>query len=135
MSSLKNDKVFIKELIRKFPKIKEDILDEDYLGITSLQIGVFRRFTQSAINNNDLVLVKKCFDFVLANIDLVMPEIENSLVVSYLGKLSIPLNSSVEKLLPPKLKDIIDKLNSYYLLLSKDEKLNKFMEGLKDKKI
>jgi len=130
MLDLKNDKNFINDLINAFPEIKEGVLDEDYEGLTSLQIGVFRRFTQKAIDANDLETVKKCFDFADENVGLVEHCIENSLYISYLGKLKFTSNNAAEKLLSPKQRNLIDELNKYYSTLSKNERVNKFLDDL-----
>jgi hypothetical protein len=130
MNNLKNEQAFIKELISAFPEIKNEILDEDYAGLISLQIGCFKRFTQKAIDNNDLDVVKKSFQFVEANIGTVEHKIENALYISYLGKLNIVKNSKVEKLLPDSLKRALFELNAYNTSGSKNEKLNKFLNDL-----
>jgi len=110
----KSNESFIMDLTTVFPDIREEVLDEDYLGLVSLQIGCFRRFTQRAIDRNDLITVKKCFDFADENMDIVEFAVENSLVISYLGKLNILENSTVEKMLSTKFKDLRAALASYY---------------------
>lgn len=131
MTKLKNRKTFIKELIGTFPQIKSEVLDEDYRKFVSLQIGCFRHFTQKAIDTGDLETVKKCFEFVDKSFETVVFEIENSLMISYLGKLKIAKDSEVEKLLPIKLKKAKEELGAYYESLSKDERLNKFLDDIK----
>jgi len=128
----KDHQTFIDELIVAFPEIKDEVLDEDYLGLTTLQIGCFKRFTQKAIDNNDLILVKKCFDFVDSNIDVVEYNVENSLVISYLGKLNFSNDCEVDKLLTKKLRELRVTLAEYYATPSKNEKLNKFLKDLED---
>jgi hypothetical protein len=131
MSHLKNQEAFINELISTFPEIKSEVLDEDYLGLVSLQIGCFRRFTQDAIVNNNLPLVKKCFDFIDKSIDAATQDIKNSIAISYLSKLDIK-KGKIETLLSFKLKNILNELNEYYESLAKDEQLNKFLHDLKN---
>jgi len=131
MSQAKNVKGFIDKLVSEFPEIKDEVLDEDYEGLITLQIGCFRRFTQKAIDDSNLILVGKCFRFVEDNINNVEFPIENSLTISYLGKLNIEPNSPIERLLPKELKDIIDTLHNYYQSPSNNEKFNKFIKGLK----
>jgi hypothetical protein len=132
MKRLKNHKIFIEEMVTAFPEIKSEVFDEDYLGAISLQIGCFRRFTQRAIDANKLDTVKKCFEFIDSNTGVVDFEIENSLCISYLGKLNIAKNSSVERLLSDKLKNVREQLTNYYESTSKNERLNSFLDGLKD---
>jgi hypothetical protein len=132
MTTLKNHECFINELVSAFPEIKDEVLDEDYLGLISLQIGCFKRFTQKAIDIDDLVTVKKCFEFVNRKFETVEFEIENALLISYLGKLNITKNSEVEKLLSTKLKGAIERLTFYYESNPKNEKRDKFLNDLKD---
>ncbi|BAU52314.1 DUF7674 family protein [Mucilaginibacter gotjawali] len=131
MTKLKNQKIFISELVDTFPQIKSEVFDEDYKKFISLQIGCFRHFTQNAIDAGDLETVKKCFEFVDINFNAVVFRIENSLMISYLGKLEIARDSEVEKLLPVKLKKAKEELAAYYESLSKDETLNKFLADIK----
>lgn len=130
MNSLKNEEIFIKDLINQFPQIEEEILDEDYSGLLTLQIGCFRRFTQDAIDRNDIDTVKRCFDFVESNVNKVEQKIENSLFITYLGKLNFKGHIQLEKLLSKQLKNVVRELNTYNLSNSKNENLNKFMDNL-----
>ena len=111
---LKNVENFVNDLITTFPEIKEEVLDEDYEGLITLQIGCFMRFINNAIKANDWVLIKKCMDFIQENINIVDKRIENSLVISCLGKLKIPKGSQVEGLIPKELKSIMETLEAYY---------------------
>lgn len=127
---MKTDKQLITDLIIVFPGIKDDILDEDYINITSLQIGCFRQFTQQAIDANDLEKVSRCFLFVNENYDNVSDKTRNSFAVSYLGKLNIDKNSPVARLLSAKFIQIRKELAEYYESLEKDERLNNFIKTL-----
>ena len=106
--------IFIHDLILNFHEIKDEVLDEDYLGLFSQQIGCFREFTQKAIDDNNINLALKCFEFVAEYLPKVIFEVENSLVISCLGKLKIPKGSQIEGLIPKELKSIIDSLEAYY---------------------
>ena len=64
-----NKKDFLNKLIQCFPDIKEEILDNDYNGLFSLQVGVFRDITQKAIDTHDLENVEKYTQFILDNFD------------------------------------------------------------------
>jgi hypothetical protein len=130
MSNTHDDNSFVTKLIEEFPELKDEVLDEDYAGLISLQIGCFRRFTQQAIDLNNLDLVKKCFLFVEAIYDIVNPEVRNLLYISYIGKLKMPIGGAVEKILPERFKQIISELNTYHTSIPKNEKLNKFLEDL-----
>ena len=79
---------FIKELVRCFPYLKDDILDTDYEGLFSLQVGVFRDYTQEAIDSSDKSRTNSHFDFILQHYDKFDDDVENSIVLSYIGKLN-----------------------------------------------
>ena len=64
------------------------------------------RFTQKAIDANNNSLVLKCFQFVDVNINEVEFKIENSLVISWLGKLNFDNNPDLYNRLPKKLKKL-----------------------------
>jgi hypothetical protein len=127
----KNSTEFINLLIETFPEIKDELLDEDYLGLISLQIGCFRRYSQNAIDDNELNIVSKCFLFVESNFDNVEAPIKNSLYISYLGKLQFEKNIKAEELLPQKLRDAIDELKKAHEIPSKNKKLIQFLKGIK----
>jgi len=42
MSNLKNEQIFIEGLIKNFLGLEEEMLDEDYLSLVTLQIGCFK---------------------------------------------------------------------------------------------
>ena len=131
MNNLKKQEVFLKELIEAFPEIRDEIMDEDYLGLITLQIGCFKRFTQIAIDKNELDVIKKCFLFVDENIEIVEYAVKNALYISYLGHLNIPKKSKANKLLTINLKNILAELDKYNKSVSKNEKLNKFINDLR----
>lgn len=126
----KGKKKFIEELINTFPKIKEEVLDEDWAGLTSLQIECFTEFTQYAIDHDEKNTVLKCFQFVADSLECVEFSIENSLVISWLGKLNFKKNNSYYDLLSPNLKEIYTKLENHYSNPSKNEKLNSFLKNM-----
>jgi len=124
----KDKKAFINELINTFPEIRDEVLDEDCIDIISLQIGCFRRFTQKAIDINDIVKVLKCFQFIDENIEKVGFNIENSLTISWLGKLNFDKNKNAYAHLSSALKDSYINLHQYYEEQPKNEKLNSFLK-------
>lgn len=130
MNNLKDADEFIMDLVNVFPRIREEVLDEDYEGLLTLQIGCFRKFTQEAIDEGEWNLVSQCFSFVNENIGKVEHKVENALYLSYLGKLNIGKGSRVEKLLPPDLKRAYDEIGSYHSTHPKGDKLNDFLKDL-----
>ncbi|MEE1946447.1 hypothetical protein VRU48_15085 [Pedobacter sp. KR3-3] len=131
MISKKDEKTFINDLVNNFPEIKEEVLDEDIADLLSLQVGCFKRFTQNAIDLNDLITIERCFGFVDENFEQVIFKIENSLVISFLGHLDFSKNPKIEKMLSEKLKKILKALRLHESQ-PKDEKLKGFLKGLKD---
>jgi len=95
---------FIEALVTKFPEIKDEVLDEDYDNLVSLQVGCFRRYTQKAIDANDRPTTLKCFQFADNCIDTVEFEVENSLAISWASKLKFDNHDDLHALLPGKLK-------------------------------
>ena len=130
MSSNISEKGFIDMLVKRFPEIKEEVLDEDYEGLLTLQVGCFKRFTQEAINNNDFQRVSASFEFVNELIDQVTAKVENALYISYLGHLTISKGSKVEKMLPGKLKEAYGDIHKHNSSKSQNSKLNKFLKDL-----
>ena len=122
---------FTAQLIGEFPEIRDSILDEDNLGLASLQIMSFMAFTQKAINANDLELVKRCFTFIDRIFDIVNSSINNSLSISYIGKLNFKENNEAMSLLSTKLSKVRAELNQAYVIGSKNDKLNSFIKNLK----
>jgi tRNA A37 threonylcarbamoyltransferase TsaD len=130
MNSRISEKDFIDMLVNRFPEIKEEVLDEDYEGLLTLQVGCFKRFTQEAIDNNDFQRVSASFEFVNEIGDKVIQKVENALYIFYLGHLTISKGSKVEKMLPDKLKKAYQDIHKHNSSLSQNSKLNKFLEDL-----
>ena len=131
MKNKRDEKAFIEDLINCFPEIKKEVLDEEIVGLLSLQVGCLTRFTQKAIDVNDLHTVSRCFHFVEESFEQVVFEIENSLVISVLGHLDFRKNPKAEKMLSEKFKDILKALK-LHTIQPKSGKLTNFLKGIKD---
>lgn len=83
-----NKSQFIELLCSSFPYMETEIKDEDYDGLFSLQIGVFRQFTQSAIDQEDIPTLENHINFVLNYFEEFSEEVENSIVLQYIDKLN-----------------------------------------------
>lgn len=129
MINKKDEKSFINDLVDSFPEIKEDVLDETFEGLIGLQLGYFRKFTQIAIDANDIETLNRCFRFVDENFENVIFKIENSLVVSYLGHLDFSRNPNAEKILSKKIKEILKGLEMH-MKQSKNDKLSDFFKNI-----
>lgn len=127
---LKNRETFVSYLAEKFPSIKDELLDEDYEGLLSLQIGVFRAYTQKSIDTFDNNTALKCFKFVDHVLSEVDNNVENSLVISFLGKLNFIKNPNLKEMLPKKLKVFIDALDNHSKSTPSNNKLDSFLREL-----
>jgi len=114
MPELKDVNTFLNDLVTAFPEIKGEVLDEDYQDLIALQVGCLTRFSQAAIKAEDWKTVARCIKFVNESFDQVEFSVENSLAISYLGKLEFSQESMAEKLLPKNLCEIRETLLEYY---------------------
>lgn len=88
---MKDQDLFVKELIELFPSLKEEFLDEDYRDSMTFQIGRFKRFIQQAIVKNDLNTFDVMVDFLTKNLPLVDKRVQNAIYLSFLGKAVLDL--------------------------------------------
>ena len=124
-----NNKEFIDKLTNTFPEIKEEVMDEDFEGLITLQIGCFMRYTQKAIDTNNEISINNSFQFVLDNLESVNDRIENALYISFLNKLSFTKNISAKSLLPPKLLAAKNKMDEYDKAPHSEE-VKKFLDSI-----
>lgn len=104
---------FIEEMIARFPQVKEEILDKDYAGSINLQMGVFKRFTQESIDSNNTLLITACFDFINSAFHTVTFDVENAIIITYLGHLNFLGNKDAERLLPARLAEVTYSVKRY----------------------
>ena len=121
-----NKKDFLNKLIQCFPDIKEEILDNDYNGLFSLQVGVFRDITQKAIDTHDLENVEKYTQFILDNFDNFDDDVNNSIVLSYIQKLNFKDYKT-----PSFFMNFQKELKEYEQSSYTDEKLIDFLKSIK----
>jgi len=126
----KDYEFFIDELISTFPKIREEVLDEDWIGLIHLQVGCFTRYTQKAIDDNNISAALNCFQFVEERLNKVQFEIENALVISWMTKLDFTKNERLYNLISPDFKYLRKTFEDHYNNPSKKEKLNSFLKDL-----
>ena len=77
---------FRSTLIETFPEMEADVRDED--GLLHLEMSVFSRFTQNAIDTSDVQLLDRYFEFadnLFRNAD---DAVKNAVYVSYLEHLN-----------------------------------------------
>lgn len=125
-----NNEEFINRLVSVFPDIKDDVLDEDIDGLITLQMGCFRKFTQDAIDGNNLIIIKNCFQFIDDHIGAVEFRVENAIYLSFLNKINFDKNPGTKKLLSKKILTAKDDLDNYDASKETNVKLNKFLDNL-----
>lgn len=121
-----NKKDFLNKLIECFPDMKEEILDDDYNGLFSLQVGVFRDITQKAIDTHDLENVEKYTQFILDNLDNFDDDVNNSIVLSYIQKLNFKDYKTLSFFM-----NFQKELKEYEQSSYTDEKLIDFLKSIK----
>ena len=121
-----NKKDFLNKLIQCFPDMKEEILDDDYNELFSLQVGVFRDITQKAIDTHDLENVEKYTQFILDNFDNFDDDVNNSIVLSYIQKLNFKDYKT-----PSFFMNFQKELKEYEQSSYTDEKLIDFLKSIK----
>ena len=121
-----NKKDFLNKLIQCFPDMKEEILDDDYNGLFSLQVGVFRDITQKAIDTHDLENVEKYTQFILDNFDNFDDDVNNSIILSYIQKLNFKDYKT-----PSFFMNFQKELKEYEQSSYTDEKLIDFLKSIK----
>jgi len=132
--AFKDQHSFIEDLANTFPELRDEVLDENWTGLITLKIGCFMRFTQKAIDANDIPTITNCFQFVDDNLDAVEFDVENSLTISWLGKLDFAKNKAAFNLLPAKLRNLYTQLQQWDTDPSKNQNLNTFLHHLSKNK-
>ena len=84
---MKNKDLFIGDLIKVFPDLKEEMLDEDYSFSITLQMGRLKRYIQKAIDENKSDIFDSMIMFFVENLPLVDSRLQNAIFISFLGKL------------------------------------------------
>jgi hypothetical protein len=108
-----------------FPKLKKALQNEDEKGLNHLKMEHFSRYTNDQIRKRDNKEFMRCLAFQEAMIDVMPPEIENALLVSYcesllLGQYGLEMKKKVKNM-PPKFKAQYEYYADwYYNLYSKD---------------
>jgi hypothetical protein len=131
MGNLINQEQFIRKLIEVFPEIESELNDEDFKGLLSLEVGVFLRYTQKAINAGDEITVEKCFRFIEDILPLLDQSVSNSIYVSYLEHLDFSRNTNYFELLSSQLQSAIKQIEAYHKRAGENRKLKDFLDSLK----
>ncbi|UQA74202.1 hypothetical protein K2F45_20675 [Sphingobacterium siyangense] len=110
---MKDQDLFIKELIQLFPSLKEEFLDEDYRDSITFQMGSFKRFIQQAIAKNDGDKFDAMVVFLNKNLPLVDKRVQNAVYLSFLGKLDFSKNPDFKKRLGQHLGEAYTDIENY----------------------
>lgn len=110
---MKDQDLFIKELIDLFPSLKEELLDEDYRASITFQMGSFKRFMQEAIAKNDGDKFGAMVNFLTKNLPLVDKRVQNAIYLSFLGKLDFSENPHLKKRLEQHLGEAYTAIDNY----------------------
>jgi hypothetical protein len=117
---------YFEAMIIAFPKLKKALEREDEKGLNHLKMEHFSRYTNEQIRKYDNKEFMRCLAFQEAMIDVMPPEIENALLVSYcesllLGQYVVQMKKKVKNM-PPKFKEKYEfYADWYYNLYSKDK--------------
>jgi hypothetical protein len=122
---------FVNLLVAEFPEIRDEIESEDYEGLLSLQLGVFRNFTQQAIDTGNIPLAQRCLSFVNSILGRSEYKVENSLYLSYLMKLNFQKNPSLVKMLSKEILANVEGLRTKQGMAA-DSKLRGFLDSLNE---
>jgi len=110
---MKDQDLFIKELIQLFPSLKEEFLDQDCRASITFQMGRFKRFIQQAIAKNDGDKFDVMVDFLTKNLPLVDKRVQNAIYLSFLGKLDFSENPDLKKRLGQHLGKAYTDIENY----------------------
>ncbi len=126
---MKDQDLFIKELIDLFPSLEEELSDEDYRASITFQMGCFKRFMQEAIAENDGDKFDAMVNFLTKNLPLVDKRVHNAIYLSFLGKLDFSETPNLKKRLGQDLGKAYTDIENYNNSPVSDEVktfLNKF---------
>jgi hypothetical protein len=108
---------YFNDLIILFPLLKPMVMEEDP-EMLHCHMERFADYTIEQIEKDNVVELKKCFDFQETNIGSMSSDLQNALVVSYcepllLGECAHKMESTTN-LMPPKLKGIYIDYERWY---------------------
>lgn len=80
---------FIQLMAEQFPAIKDDVLDEDYDGLITLQVRFLANYANKCISTGRLDEVRRVLNFFEAVLPKVDIKVDNALHVSFLEHLDL----------------------------------------------
>lgn len=115
-----DQKRFVEKLSMRFPELKPELNDECIKGNITTEVDVFLRYTQNAIDSGNEAVAEKCFSFLQEIMPSLDHETENSIVISYLGRLNFRSHPQYLRLLSPEMKEVVSRLEQYYKKLREE---------------
>jgi hypothetical protein len=106
---------FLAMAVAEFPSLAGAFAENE--GLFHVQMGAFSHLAQDAIERGDLATVKRCYDLANEAMKNVRPNVENAVFVSFLENLNFetsPHGSEAERLLSPKLTEMLAELNEHW---------------------
>ena len=106
---------FVELVLAEFPQLREEFAEAE--GLLHLEMGTFNRFSQKAIDHNDLDTLKRCYELLAGVMKTAPSEVENAIHVSFLENLDFersPHGAEARRLLPPVLKKALDEVNELW---------------------
>ncbi|KKO89676.1 hypothetical protein AAW12_18890 [Sphingobacterium sp. Ag1] len=126
---MKDQDLFVNELIELFPNLKEGLLDEDYRTSITFQMGCFKSFMQEVIVKNEGDKFDAMVDYLTKNLPLVDKRVQNAIYLNFLGKLDFSENPGLRKPLRQQLGKAYTDIENYNNSPARDKVknfLNKF---------
>ncbi len=112
---------YFEAMIIAFPKLKKELERADEAGLNHIKMEHFSRYTNEQIRKHNNKEFMRCLMFQDDMIDVMPPEIENALLVSYcesllLGQYSGQMKKKVKNM-PPKFKEKYEFYANWYYQL------------------
>ena len=109
-------------MLREFPEAEKYVADEINDGLLHLEMGSFRRYTQSLIDAGEFARVSAVFAFVQNVADQAQPDVLNAVYVSFLENFDFDATENdrtAGALLPPGLGRMLAELEDHWERISR----------------
>ena len=106
---------FLALALAEFPNLADEFAENE--GLFHVQMGVFSRIARTAIERGDFATLKHCYNLADETMKNALPSVENAIFVSFLENLnfeSSPHGAEAERLLSPKLTEMLAELNEHW---------------------
>ena len=106
---------FLALALAEFPSLTDEFAENE--GLFHVQMGIFSRIARAAIERGDFSTLKRCYNLADETMGNASPSVENAIFVSFLENLNFeisPHGAEAEKLLSPKLTEMLAELNEHW---------------------